>query len=38
MLIGLLVAVAYLVPSVLFGLALGPAGEAVERVGRASTS
>jgi hypothetical protein len=34
MLIGLLIAVAYLTPSVLFALAIKPAGEAVERVGR----
>jgi hypothetical protein len=38
MLAGLLVAVAYVVPSVIFGLALGPAAEAVERVGRAAAS
>jgi hypothetical protein len=36
MLIGLLVAVAYLTPSVLFALAIKPAGEAVERVGRSA--
>ena len=33
-LIGLLVAGAYLVPSVAFALAIKPAAEAVERVGR----
>jgi hypothetical protein len=36
MLIGLLVAGAYLVPSLAFALAIKPAAEAVERVGRAS--
>jgi hypothetical protein len=36
MLIGLLVAGAYLVPSVAFALAIRPAAEAVERVGRAT--
>jgi hypothetical protein len=35
-LIGLLVAAAYLAPSVAFALAIKPAGEAVERVGRAA--
>ena len=38
MLIGLLVAVAYLTPSVLFALAIKPAGEAVERVGRSAAT
>jgi len=36
MLIGLLVAVAYIAPSVLFAVAIKPAGEAVERVGRSA--
>jgi hypothetical protein len=36
LLIGLLVAGAYLVPSVAFALAVKPAAEAVERVGRAA--
>jgi hypothetical protein len=36
LLIGLLVAGAYLVPSVAFALAVKPAAEAVERVGRAT--
>jgi len=35
-LIGSLVAGAYLVPSVAFALAIKPAAEAVERVGRAT--
>jgi hypothetical protein len=36
MLSAALVAVAYLAPSVVFGLALKPAAEAVERMGRAT--
>ena len=36
MLIGLLVAAAYIAPSVLFALAIKPAGEAVECVGRSA--
>jgi hypothetical protein len=36
MLIGLLIAVAYLAPSVIFALAIEPAAEAVQRVGRAA--
>jgi hypothetical protein len=36
MLTAVLVAVAYVAPSVLFGLALKPAGETVERIGRAT--
>jgi hypothetical protein len=36
MLIGMLVAVAYIAPSVVFGLALRPAAEAVTGVGRAA--
>jgi hypothetical protein len=36
LLIGLLVAGAYLAPSVAFALAIKPAAEAVERVGRAA--
>jgi hypothetical protein len=38
MLIGLLVAVAYIAPSVLFALAIKPASEAVESVGRSAAS
>jgi hypothetical protein len=34
MLTALLVAVAYVAPSLLFGLALKPAAETIERVGR----
>jgi hypothetical protein len=37
-LIGLLVAVAYIVPSVVFALAIKPAGEVVQEVGRATAS
>jgi hypothetical protein len=36
MLVAALVTVAYLEPSVLFGLALKPAAEVVERVGRSA--
>jgi hypothetical protein len=36
MFVGLLVAVAYLAPSVVFALAIEPAAEAVQRVGRAA--
>jgi hypothetical protein len=36
MLIGLLIAAAYIAPSVAFALAIKPAAEAVERVGRAA--
>jgi hypothetical protein len=36
LLIGLLVAVAYLAPSVVFALAIEPAAKAVQRVGRAA--
>jgi hypothetical protein len=36
MLIGLLIAAAYLTPSVAFALAIKPAEEAVQRVGRAA--
>jgi hypothetical protein len=38
MLIGTLVAVGYIVPSVLCGLALKPAAEVVERVGRTASA
>ena len=38
MLIGVLVGVAYIVPSVVFALALKPAGEVVREVGRATAS
>jgi hypothetical protein len=37
-LIGLLVAVAYLAPTVLFALAIRPAGEAVEAWGRSAST
>ena len=37
MLIGTLVAAAYVVPSVVFGLALKPAADIVERIGRSAT-
>lgn len=37
-LIGLLVAVAYLAPSVVFALAIKPAGEAVQSVGRSASA
>ena len=37
LLIGLLVAVAYLAPSLVFALAIRPAGEAVQSVGRSAT-
>lgn len=37
-LIGLLVAVAYLVPTVLFALAIKPAGEAVQAWGRSAST
>jgi hypothetical protein len=36
MLIGTLVVLAYIAPSVVFGLALRPAAEVVERVGRSA--
>lgn len=36
MLTGTLVAIAYLAPSVVFGFALKPAAEAIERAGRAA--
>jgi hypothetical protein len=36
MLIGLLIAAAYIAPSVLFALAIKPASEAVESVGRSA--
>lgn len=36
MLTAVLVAVAYVAPSLLFGLALRPAAETIERVGRAT--
>ena len=38
MLIGVLVVVAYIVPSVVFALALKPAGDAVQEVGRSTAS
>jgi hypothetical protein len=37
-LIGALVVVAYIVPSVVFALALKPAGEVVQEVGRSTAS
>jgi hypothetical protein len=37
-LIGALVVVAYIVPSVVFALAIKPAGEVVQEVGRATAS
>jgi hypothetical protein len=36
LLVGLLVAVAYLAPSVVFAFAIEPAAQAVQRVGRAA--
>jgi hypothetical protein len=36
MLTGTLVTIAYVAPSVVFGLALRPAAETIERVGRAT--
>jgi hypothetical protein len=37
-LIGVLVAAAYVVPSVVFALAIKPAGEVVQEVGRSTAS
>jgi hypothetical protein len=37
-LIGALVAVAYIVPSIVFALAIKPAGEVVQGVGRSTAS
>jgi hypothetical protein len=38
LLIGLLVAVAYLAPTILFALAIQPAGEVVQKVGRSTAT
>jgi hypothetical protein len=38
LLIGLLVAAAYVAPSVVFALAIKPAGEVVQGVGRSATA
>jgi hypothetical protein len=38
LLVGLLIGVAYLAPIVLFALAIRPAGEVVESVGRSATT